>query len=157
MKIKLGDIKMATNRKSREALTEAYGNECFVEKLNFRDGRILYTGQKMTDKMNEITYHHIKMKKEGGESTPENGALIGLGNHNWFHKQSKENQDKMNKAFQDYKDCKVVFMDDIFPEIDYKVVANHFTLKDLKLDKKIHDKSKQKNELSKITREYIDR
>ena len=148
---------MATNRKARKDLISVYGEECFVEKLHLRKGIVLYTGEEQTKKMRELTFHHITMKKDKGESTAENGALIANGNHTWFHKQKEERQEEMNQAFKDYKDCKVVFVDDIYPEIDYKVTANHFSLKDIKLDKDIHDRPKQKNELSKITRDYIDR
>lgn len=33
----------------------------------------------------------------------ENGALLSAENHAWFHKQSIEKQNEMNKAFQEYK------------------------------------------------------
>ena len=148
---------MATNRKARKALEKEYGKECFIEKLNLRKGRILYTGQKRTDDMHKLTYHHIKMKKDDGESTPENGAILNVGNHVWFHKQTPDKQEEMNQAFQDYKACNVVFVDDIFPRANYKVVANHFSIKELKIDKELHDKTKQKEDLKRITREFIDR
>ena len=150
-------MNMATNRKARKGLEHEYGKECFIEKLNLRRGRVYYTGQDKTKKMNEITFHHIKMKKDEGESTPENGALLSFGNHMWFHKQSPKKQEEMNQAFQDYKACNVVFVEDMIPNVDYRVVATHFSLKDLKLDKEIHDKTKQKEELKKITKEFIDR
>ena len=148
---------MATNRKSRSALVRMYGRECFVEKLNLRKGRILYTGKNNTKKMHELTYHHIKMKKDAGESTPENGALINFGNHIWFHQQTEKRQEELNQAFQDYKACSVVFVEELFSKVDYRVVANHFSIKELKHDEEIHLKYKQKNELNKITKNFIDR
>lgn len=148
---------MATNRKSRLALEREYGKQCFIEKLNIRRGRILYTGKKKTIENRKLTYHHIIMKKDAGESTPENGALLGVGNHVWFHQQTPEKQAEMNQAFQDYKECKIVFVDDMFQNVNYRIVAKHFSLKDLKVDKDIHDRSKQKNALKRITQEFIDR
>ena len=53
--------------------------------------------------MKQLTYHHIKMKKDGGRATIENGALLSAENHAWFHKQSLEKQSEMNRAFQEYK------------------------------------------------------
>ena len=53
--------------------------------------------------MKQLTYHHIKMRKDGGKATVENGALLSTENHAWFHKQTPEKQAEMNKAFQQYK------------------------------------------------------
>lgn len=53
--------------------------------------------------MKQLTYHHIKMRKDGGKATIENGALLSTENHAWFHKQTPEKQTAMNKAFQQYK------------------------------------------------------
>lgn len=38
-----------------------------------------------------------------GKATVENGALLSADNHNWFHQQSKSEQERMNRAFQEYK------------------------------------------------------
>jgi len=50
-----------------------------------------------------LTYHHIQERRNGGQATVENGALLSLENHSWFNKQSEERQKAMNKAFQEYK------------------------------------------------------
>lgn len=53
--------------------------------------------------MKQLTYHHILEKSKGGKATVENGALLSAENHEWFNKQSKEEQRRMNDMFQQYK------------------------------------------------------
>jgi len=95
---------MSSNKSIREKMIELYGPECFIEKLHLRhDEPTTYTGKKQHKKMQNLTYHHIKMKKDGGEATVENGAILSDENHQWFHQQPKSEQKKMNRAFQEYK------------------------------------------------------
>ena len=53
--------------------------------------------------MKQLTYHHIKEKRNGGKTTIENGALLSAENHEWFNKQSDKAQRQMNELFQEYK------------------------------------------------------
>lgn len=118
---------MSSNRSVRKRLIELYGPECFIEKLHLRPQKpTKYKGKKQHAKMQRLTYHHMKMKCEGGETTVENGALLNTENHEWFHKQDREMQDIMNNMFKEYKkfadhlrgrDIPVVIEDDLKPEI----------------------------------------
>ena len=94
-----------SNKKAKEKLIKLYGAECFIEKLKLRKDTEprKYTSKGQYKRMKQLTYHHIKMKKDGGRATIENGALLSAENHAWFHKQSPEKQSEMNKAFQEYK------------------------------------------------------
>lgn len=95
---------MSSNKSVKEKMIRIYGAECFVEKLHLRkDKERRYTGKGQLKRMKQLTYHHIKMKKDGGRATIENGALLSAENHAWFHKQSPEKQSEMNRAFQEYK------------------------------------------------------
>lgn len=95
---------MSSNKSVKEKMIRIYGAECFIEKLHLRkDKERRYTGKGQLKRMKQLTYHHIKMKKDGGRATIENGALLSAENHAWFHKQSPEKQSEMNKAFQEYK------------------------------------------------------
>lgn len=95
---------MSTNKSARQELERLYGKECFIEKLHLREEKQKrYTGKGQLKRMKQLTYHHIKMKKDGGKATVENGALLSTENHAWFHKQTSEKQAEMNKAFQQYK------------------------------------------------------
>ena len=110
---------MSSNKRAKEKLIQMYGAECFIEKLKLRKDTKprKYKGKSQMKKMKQLTYHHIRMKKDGGKATIENGALLSVENHAWFHKQTPENQTMMNNMFQEYKrnyqECKVVFVDEL--------------------------------------------
>lgn len=107
-----------SNKKAKEKLIELYGAECFIEKLHLRvdtEPR-KYTSKGQYKRMKQLTYHHIKEKRNGGQTTVRNGALLSAENHAWFNKQSKEAQKQMNELFQQYKqsiECKVEFVDNL--------------------------------------------
>ena len=42
-------------------------------------------------------------RKNGGQATVENGALLSAKNHQWFNEQPKAIQEKMNNEFRKYK------------------------------------------------------
>ena len=95
---------MSKNKSVRQELERLYGKECFIDKLHLREEKQKrYTGKGQFKRMKQLTYHHIKMRKDGGKATVENGALLSTENHSWFHKQPPEKQAEMNKAFQQYK------------------------------------------------------
>lgn len=96
---------MSTNKSARQELERLYGAECFIEKLHLREEKTKrrYTSKGQIKRMQQLSYHHIKMRKDGGKATVENGALLSVENHRWFHKQSPEKQEELNRAFQNYK------------------------------------------------------
>lgn len=93
------------NRKIKEKMIELYGEECFIEKLKLRPvGEIRhYKSKSQYKRMKQLTYHHIRERRNGGKTTIENGALLSGENHIWFNKQNPETQRKMNELFQKYK------------------------------------------------------
>lgn len=107
-----------SNKRAKQKLIELYGSECFIEKLHLRvdtEPR-RYTSKGQRKRMKQLTYHHIRERKNGGKATVENGALLSAENHEWFNKQSKEAQRQMNEVFQQYKqsvECKVEFVDNL--------------------------------------------
>lgn len=94
---------MSKNKSVRKELERLYGRECFIDKLHLRKDKQKYKGKAQYKRMKQLTYHHIKPKKDGGEATIQNGALLSEENHAWFHKQSIKKQNEMNEAFQEYK------------------------------------------------------
>lgn len=109
---------MSSNKRAKQRLIELYGEECFIEKLHLRKDAEprRYTSKGQRKRMKQLTYHHIRERRNGGKATVENGALLSAENHEWFNKQSKEAQKQMNELFQRYKasvECKVEFVDDL--------------------------------------------
>lgn len=142
-----------SNKNAKQRLIEIYGAECFIDKLGLRkfDKPTRYTSKGQRERMKQLTYHHIKMKKDGGKATVENGALLSADNHEWFHRQSKEKQRQMNKAFQEYKRCSLAFTD--IPEADFEIdfveieVTDHIKVKKF-------DRAKVKKETKELIKEY---
>ena len=96
---------MSSNKNIKDRMIAKYGPECWIEKLHLRvdtEPRY-YTSKAQYKRMKALTYHHIKEKRNGGQTTEENGALLSEENHQWFNKQPPEVQDKLNDIFQEYK------------------------------------------------------
>ena len=95
---------MSSNKGAKEKLIKLYGAECFIEKLQLRkDTERRYTSKGQRKRMKQLTYHHILKKSKGGKATVENETILSAENHEWFNKQSKEEQKRMNDIFQQYK------------------------------------------------------
>lgn len=150
---------MSSNKKAREELERLYGKECFIEKLHLRKDTEprKYTSKSQMKKMKQLSYHHIKMKKDGGKATVENGAILSNENHIWFHEQSEVKQGYMNAVFQEYKrqanECKIVFVEDL--DVPYIVKPMEFSIPDK--EKETYNRAKEKQEIRKMSEEYLDR
>lgn len=152
---------MSSNKKAKEKLIRIYGAECFIEKLHLRKDTTprRYTSKGQKKRMKQLTYHHIRMKKDGGEATVENGALLSAENHSWFHKQSSKDQTQMNAMFQEYKkqyqECEVVFVDDLDLGFEIKAMEFHIDEREQKKDK--YNRAKEKREFRKRVDEELGR
>lgn len=150
---------MSSNKKAREELERLYGKECFIEKLHLRKDTEprKYTSKSQMKKMKQLSYHHIKMKKDGGKATVENGAILSNENHIWFHEQSEVKQGYLNAVFQEYKrqanECKIVFVEDL--DVPYIVKPMEFSIPDK--EKETYNRAKEKQEIRKMSEEYLDR
>lgn len=152
---------MSSNKKAKEKLIRIYGAECFIEKLHLRKDTTprRYTSKGQKKRMKQLTYHHIRMKKDGGKATVENGALLSAENHSWFHQQSSEDQTQMNAMFQEYKkqyqECEVVFVDDL--DLDFEIKAMEFHIDEREQKKEKYNRAKEKREFQKRVDEELDR
>ena len=151
---------MSSNKRAKEELIKIYGAECFIDKLKLRDesGR-RYTSKGQMKKMKQLTYHHIKMKKDGGRATVENGALLSAENHAWFHKQNPQDQAIMNAMFQEYKkqyrECEVVFVDKL--DLGFEIKAMEFHIDEREQKKEKYNRAKEKREFQNRVDEELDR
>lgn len=97
---------MSSNRNIKLKMIAKYGEDCWIDKLHLRpaeDTPRKYSSKGQLKRMKQLTFHHIKERSKGGRATEENGALLSAENHEWFNKQPKEVQDKLNQIFQEYK------------------------------------------------------
>lgn len=147
---------MSSNKNAKQELIRRYGAECFIEKLHLRQDTTprRYTSKGQKKRMKQLTYHHIRMKKDGGRATVENGALLSAENHQWFHKQSPATQGYMNAIFQEYKkqvdECTVVFVDEL--ELPFEVKVMEFGVD----ERGKFNRAKEKRKTQKIIDEYYD-
>lgn len=89
-------------------MVRKYGAKCFIEELGLRSKEEIERDMKGLNKkqkalMNVLTFHHIKERCAGGRATEENGAILRNVNHIWFNSLSKEEQERLNNLFQEYK------------------------------------------------------
>lgn len=139
-----------SNKKAKEKLIELYGAECFIDKLHLRkdDTPRHYTSKGQMKRMKQLTFHHIKEKRNGGQATVENGALLSAENHEWFNKQSLEAQEEMNKLFQKYKKCNVEYVSELPMNIQIKLIEF-----DIRQKEKIYNRAEEKENLRKMVLE----
>ena len=147
---------MSNNKGIKKELIKRYGAECFIEKLHLRKDKKprRYTSKNQKKRMRQLTYHHIKMKKDGGKATVENGALLSAENHTWFHQQSSTIQGYLNAIFQEYKrqvdECKVTFVDNLDLPFEIKGIAFDID------EKGKYNRAEKKREDGELIQEYYE-
>ena len=149
---------MSSNKRAKEELIRIYGAECFIEKLKLRKDvkPTRYKSKGQMKKMKQLTFHHIKMRKDGGRATVENGALLSAENHAWFHQQSSKDQTQMNAMFQEYKkQCEVIFVDDL--DLGFEIKAMEFCIDEKEQKKEKYNRAKEKREFQKRVDEELGR
>jgi hypothetical protein len=148
------------NRRAKEELIRRYGAECFIDRLHLRDDKDRkYTGKGQYKRMKMLTYHHIKMRKDGGKANVENGALLSAENHSWFHQQPMARQREMNDMFQELKreldHIGIEYVDDLETPIKVNAVSisvtkdKHVIIERLRRD--------EEREFQRQRKEYEDR
>ena len=95
-----------SNKKARQELERIYGKGCMMEKAGIRK----ITGVKKQDR--QITYHHLRPKRLGGQATVENGANLAKYNHEWLEKLSVQQREKINNQLRAYKASIIEFNTD---------------------------------------------
>lgn len=98
---------------------------------------------------NMMTLHHLKHLSEGGETTLENGAVVGSLPHIYMHSLPREQEEVINDMLRNFKECKVVY-EDFDPPFKIKI-------RELSIDKRGRLEKRDKNELQKLKKEYEDR
>lgn len=146
---------MSSNTRIKNKMIAKYGDECWIDKLHLRpvESYRTYTSKGQLKRMKQLTFHHIKEKSKGGQATEENGALLSAENHEWFNKQPKEVQDKLNQIFQEYKsnfDKGISITSTIEHIKDDTLNYDEF----MSLAKSRYNRAKAKRETQKLIEEY---
>lgn len=152
---------MGGNKSVKQKMIQRYGKIDFLDALKIKIPECKkYKSKNQLKRMKEITYHHIKEKSKGGEATVENGALLTVEHHVWFHQQSPETQKILNDAFQEYKRQRdnskkvpIVLVDE--DELDFPFELNIMEISIDKEDRiKAYNRSKKKRNDRREIEEY---
>lgn len=97
----------------------------------------------------QLTYHHLRAKRHGGEATVENGAVVCRSCHDWLEQLSNAEREAVNNELREYKrqysiECKVELVDEL--PLSFKVNAMIFTPKE---QKRHYDRAKEKRKMQK--------
>lgn len=95
-----------SNKKARQALEKIYGKGCMMERAGIRK----INGVKKQDR--QITYHHLRPKRLGGQATVENGANLAKYNHEWLESLCEQQREKINNQLREYKASVIEFNTD---------------------------------------------
>ena len=80
--------------------------------------------------------------------------MLSNENHIWFNKQNTANQDRMNRRFQEYKECKVVFVEHV--DTDFKIRMQEFSIRpDKGLMKIRYDRAKEKRAFERKVKDEL--
>ena len=110
------------NKKVREELERIYGKICMLHEglkiKGYKYCKARYSGKSLEK---QLTLHHIIPKSKGGETSVRNGAVLCRGCHDFLEQTSQRQRDYLNKKLQEYKKCKVEFVEEVELEIDIAV------------------------------------
>ena len=73
-----------------------------------------------TSRKNPFTYHHIKEKRNKGDKTLENGAILTKRSHaylNYLYHTQKGNYNNLNTMFQELNDSKMPPTEEYFDKV----------------------------------------
>ena len=88
---------MGANSQAKKELQRIFGDGCFMERAGIRTVK----GFKKT--AHSITYHHLKHRSEGGETTVDNGANLAKENHEFLHSLSRAKEEIINNRIRRWK------------------------------------------------------
>lgn len=102
------------NSQAKKRLKRIFGNvDMFVEagveekleKLQIRGYKSYEEEQRFKGRIlsQKITFHHLRHRSEGGDQSVENGALIGLGRHEYMHTLPRDEEEIANNIIRDWK------------------------------------------------------
>lgn len=100
---------MSANKSTKNKLMMKFGKVCFIEELGLRTKAEIqedmkqYKSKGQRRRMDQLTYHHIIAKCNGGETTEVNGAILRNINHVWLHRLPLDKQAIINQMMIQYK------------------------------------------------------
>ena len=106
---------MATNKAKREELERIYGKGSMFQKSQCEDyvstlpkikGYRKYLKEKHytgKDIREQLEYHHMQHRAEGGRTTLDNGAVVTRSEHGYMHSLPREQEEIINNHIRQWK------------------------------------------------------
>ena len=109
---------MADNASKRKQLEKIYGKGCMFKKARVEEQieklrtiktyktflkETRYTGKKIHQLENNMTFHHLKHASEGGGTSVENGAIVNELAHRYLHSLPRNEEEIINDMIREYK------------------------------------------------------
>ena len=109
---------MADNASKRKQLEKIYGKGCMFKKARVEEQieklrtiktyktflkETRYTGKKIQQLENNMTFHHLKHVSEGGSTSVENGAIVNELAHRYLHSLPRNEEEIINDMIREYK------------------------------------------------------
>ena len=114
-----------SNKGARRMLERIFGKICMIEHLGIhsipQSKRKKIKGYRQTD--DQLTYHHIHERVNGGRTTISNGALVKGYNHQWLHKLPEKQKQDVNNAILEFKATVIQIVGDEVRTIDGKFIC----------------------------------
>ena len=167
-----------SNKNARMKLEKIFGKSCMFQKAGIEKEieklknitsykkylkEVHYTKKRVIQLQNNLTYHHLHHKADGGLSTVENGAEISELVHRYIHSLPRAQEELINNLLRNYKKS---IISGVLVPTDDSLMLSHSKNIDLTLDDYIEvplvpnsKPPKKKYNRAKITREsnkYID-
>ena len=172
---------MATNKAKREELERIYGKGSMFQKSHCEDyistlpkikGYRKYLQEKHFTGKNireQLEYHHMQHRSEGGRTTLDNGAVVNRQEHSYMHSLPREQEEIINNHIRQWK-IDFITMTGSGGEIDHAEVEpelvqdyieitakNYYREHKTKLTRKQieeRERRREKRELQKLKKEY---
>lgn len=178
---------MSTNKQAREELERIYGKGCMFKKAKIEEQimqlktiktykrfivETKYTGKKLRRLEQNMTYHHLQHRSEGGTTDLQNGSVVNELAHRYIHSLPREQEEIINNMLRHYKlTCGILVPDgkgsftveeplvinlDANME-DFITIQAYNTTPHQQENRKRFNRQREKRKTQKIIDEYYDR
>ena len=153
-----------SNKKVREEAERRYGKKCMLhEGLNIKGYKYSKCRYKGTAIREQLSLHHIKPRRENGETSVRNSAVLCRGCHDFVEQVSEAQRQQLNNALQEYKrkidearECKIELVDTLDIGIEIKMAEISFS-DEIKPPKEKFNRAEIKRETRNKIRDWEER
>lgn len=159
---------MSNNKSTRQHLERVYGKECMFKRAKIEERveqlrtiktykKFLeekrYTGKKLRRLENNMTFHHLKHRSEGGKTNIENGAIVNELAHRYMHSLPRRDEEIINNMLREFKLNYVVGEE--YGTVDLSLGEDYIEISLQQKPKRKYNRAKAKEELRERIEEEL--